>query len=88
VRTSPPLYSQPRRTENEVDRSIRLQLGKLFAQEPDLGGGGITFDVENGNVTLKGEVDSEAQRRKARDIAMDIPGVRSVANAVRVHSDN
>jgi osmotically-inducible protein OsmY len=67
-----------------VDRSIRLQLGKLFAQEPDLKRHSITFDVENGNVTLKGDVDSEVQRRKARDIAMDIPGVRSVANAVRV----
>jgi osmotically-inducible protein OsmY len=41
-------------------------------------------DVENGVLTLRGHVDSKAERKLAADIAKDVRGVRYVRNLLRV----
>ena len=40
--------------------------------------------VTNGDVSVTGTVRTEEERRKINDLAMDIGGVKSVANALRV----
>jgi hypothetical protein len=72
------------RTETDLDRTIRVQLDKSFADEPSLKDRDISFSVDGGDVTLTGTVRSETARRKANEVAMNVPGVRSVANALRV----
>ena len=44
----------------------------------------ISFIVANGNVSVTGTVRTEEERRKINDLAMNIGGVKSVANALRV----
>jgi osmotically-inducible protein OsmY len=61
-----------------------VQLDKSIADEPSLKHRDISFSVDGGDVTLTGTVRTEAERRKANEVVMNVPGVRSVANALRV----
>jgi osmotically-inducible protein OsmY len=74
----------PERAETDLDRTIRVQLDKSFSDEPSLKDRDISFSVDGGDVTLTGTVRTETARRKANEVAMNVPGVRSVANALRV----
>jgi hypothetical protein len=71
-------------TEDDLERSILVQLGKSLSQEPSLKNCDISFSVDHGDVTVTGQVRSDAEREKTNEIAIGIPGVRSVANALRV----
>jgi hyperosmotically inducible protein len=44
----------------------------------------IRFDAKNGVLTLKGDVDTAAQRTQAQKVAADIPGVQQVVNELQV----
>ena len=44
----------------------------------------ISFIVANGDVSVTGIVRTEEERTRINDLAMDIDGVKSVANALRV----
>lgn len=44
----------------------------------------INVDSDNGVVTLKGKVDSEATRQRAGDVAKRVSGVNSVKNELQV----
>lgn len=48
---------------------------------------GIHIIVENGHVTLKGDVDNEADRNVANIRANSVPGVFSVDNQLTVHNE-
>lgn len=48
---------------------------------------GIHIIVENGHVTLKGDVDNEADRNVANLRANSVPGVFSVDNQLTVHNE-
>lgn len=48
---------------------------------------GIHIIVENGHVTLKGDVDSQADRNVANIRANSVPGVFSVDNQLTVHGE-
>lgn len=69
---------------NPADRSIRRDLNLAIARDGDLRNREITFMVANGDVSVSGIVRTEEERRKINDLAMDIDGVKSVANALRV----
>jgi osmotically-inducible protein OsmY len=47
----------------------------------------ITCEVQNGDVTLSGTVDSRYEKRMAEDIAEDVSGVKNVENRLRVNSN-
>lgn len=55
--------------------------------DPDLRNNAITATVENGVVTLRGTVDTEAEKSKAARLAM-ITGVTQVDNQLKVGSEN
>src|SRR2546425_5991016 len=44
----------------------------------------IRFDAKNGVLTLKGRVDSPAQRQEAQQVAASVPNVRQVLNEIEV----
>ncbi|MCE3260110.1 MAG: hypothetical protein K0S12_1751, partial [Bacteroidetes bacterium] len=46
----------------------------------------IQVEVKDGWVTLRGEVEHEYQKTKARNIAEDIIGVRGVTNLIHVNT--
>lgn len=45
----------------------------------------LNVEVHNGEVSLKGDVDSRQQKRLAEDIAEGVAGVKDVHNELRVH---
>ena len=70
--------------ENDIDRAVHLELDRAFLLEPTFKDQDIRIGVNAGDVTLTGTVKAEKQREKANEVAMNVPGVRSVANALRV----
>lgn len=53
----------------------------------DIGESGINVDVVNDVVTLKGEVETAAEKTKAGQVAKEIDGVKSVKNELKVVPD-
>jgi osmotically-inducible protein OsmY len=70
--------------QNPVDRGIRRDLNGLIAADPDLRSREISFIVSHGDVSVTGTVRTEDERRKFNDLAMNIEGVKSVANNLRI----
>jgi hypothetical protein len=73
--------------EDPADSGIRRDLDLALAQDPDLREREISFVVTNGDVSVAGTVKTETERRKINEIAMNIGGVKSVANALRVEGE-
>lgn len=69
---------------NPVDRSIRRELNLAITLDPELKDRRISFIVSGGDVRVTGLVGTEPERQRINHLALDIPGVRSVANALRV----
>ena len=67
-----------------ADMNIRRDLRLAIARDADLRDRLISFIVTNGDVSVTGMVRTEKERRKINDVAMNIGGVKSVANAVLV----
>lgn len=70
--------------DNHADRSIRRDLSLAIARHADLHNREISFIVTNGDIRVTGVVRTEDERRKINDLAMNIDGVKSVSNALRV----
>jgi osmotically-inducible protein OsmY len=73
-----------------IDTSIDLDVQTLVLEElkwtPDVDAAGIGVAVEDGTVTLSGEVDSYAERLAAKKAARRIRGVRTVVDDLTVHA--
>ncbi len=70
--------------ETEADRAIRRELTRALAEDPQLKDRSISFLVTNGDVSVSGTVENEQERRRINDLAMNLDGVKSVANALRI----
>lgn len=70
--------------ESPADVAIRHDLTIALARDAALHTREISFKVSNGDISLKGIVRTEDERRRINDLAMNINGVKSVANAMRV----
>ena len=70
--------------ENPADRHIRRELQQAITQDVELKDREISFIVSNGDVNVTGTVRTEEERKKINDLAMNIGGVKSVANGLRV----
>jgi osmotically-inducible protein OsmY len=68
----------------DLDGGIGKRINELADNEPELKDDNIDVDVNNGVVTITGEVDSAAERDKVGDIARSQPGVKDVINSVEV----
>ena len=72
-----------RKIENNVDDGIDNNLKAAFTAAK-LDNQHINVDVKNGVVTLKGDVDTAAQRSQAEKIAAKVPNVTQVVNELEV----
>lgn len=69
------------------DTAIFRLLQTRLLDEPSLSTAAVSADVINGRVTLRGEVESTAQKETAGKIAAGTPGVEEVRNLVDVSGD-
>lgn len=62
------------------DAVLRAKVKSALTAEPDLKALAIDVDVSDGTVTLYGTTNTPAHRDKAAQVALNVEGVRSVAN--------
>lgn len=74
------------RTPEQFKKDLKIiaQIKEKLIREEGLRGLNIHVDVNEGNVTLTGEVPSQEQSILAKQMAETIPGVRKVKNQIRI----
>lgn len=72
------------RTADDHDGDIRSELKAKVDNDSILKERHINFDVNNGVVTVKGEVRTAAEKGKVTDIVRAAPGVKDMANALEI----
>lgn len=70
--------------DNPIDKGIRRDLNLAISRDADLKNRRISFIVANGDVSVSGTVGTEEERRRMNDLAMNVAGVKSVANALLI----
>jgi osmotically-inducible protein OsmY len=78
------VHATPTEPESEGDQAIRRALRAAIDQDPALKNRALTFAIHEGDITVSGTVMTETDRQKINELVMQISGVKSVANAVRV----
>src|SRR4029450_9446221 len=68
----------------DLDSGIKDRLNDMVKNDPVLRDRDVDFDVNNGVVTVKGEVRSAAEKNKVSDIVKETPGVKDMANALEI----
>jgi hyperosmotically inducible periplasmic protein len=66
------------------DAWIHTKIRTKLTGEGELPGGSVNVDVNNNVVTLRGSVETQAEKAKAGQIAKDTDGVKSVRNQLVV----
>lgn len=69
------------------DATITTSVATKLAADPDIRKHNIDVDTQNQVVTLSGNVESEAEKKEAEQIARDTMGVQSVQNQLEVGAD-
>jgi osmotically-inducible protein OsmY len=62
------------------DAVILQEIKKRLEEDPHLDENGITIEVNDGLVFLKGKIDTEEEKYLAQKIAASVPGVSNVEN--------
>ena len=68
----------------DMDREIKRALKRMVNDTPVLRDRDIDFEVNNGVVTVKGEVQTAAEKAKLTELVRAAPGVKDMANAVEI----
>ena len=74
--------SDARRVSSDVDKAIDKNLDAALVQRKLKDG--VRYDVNNGVVTLKGNVNSQARRAQIEKLASSVPNVKQVVNELQV----
>jgi osmotically-inducible protein OsmY len=69
---------------DDMDGSIRRELNAKVENDMVLEKRDINFDVNNGVVTIKGEVMDDTERQKINEMAKATPNVKDVVNALTI----
>lgn|SRR5215813_1384635 len=72
------------RTAGSMDADIAKQLKQAISDDPVLRDRDIDFDVNNGVVTVKGEVRTAEEKTKVGEIVRGAPGVKDLANSLEI----
>jgi len=67
-----------------TDEQIKSEVEEALTNDSWLDASGVGVSVQNGIVTLTGTVDSRESKRRAEDLADQVPGVRDVQNNLRI----
>jgi osmotically-inducible protein OsmY len=71
-------------TADNMDGKIRSELSDMVDRDQVLRDRDIDFDVNNGVVTVKGEVRTTAEKTKVTELVKAAPGVKDFANALEI----
>lgn len=82
MRSEQTMTDQARDTANDI--RMHLALETKFAQSDELSALAISTDVTHGVVHLKGDVETDAKKEMATELARSVDGVKSVKNELRV----
>lgn len=74
------------KTADDLDSGLSTRLENLVDQDKSLSKTDIDFDVKNGVVTIKGNVQTAAQKTQVEQLAKSQPGVKEVVNSLEVKS--
>lgn len=74
--------STAKNINSDLDKGIENNLSAALLQNTL--NKNVNFKVNSGVVTLSGEVESQAVRRKAQDVAAAVPNVQQVVNELQV----
>lgn len=66
------------------DDRIQDEVCEILSQHGQLDASGIEIEVQNGEVTLRGEVDRKREKNLAEDLAERVSGVKDVHNLLRI----
>jgi osmotically-inducible protein OsmY len=72
---------------DDLDDGLETRLGELVGKEADLKDDSISFDANNGVITITGNVNSTAERDRVGDLARSQPGVKDVVNSLEVKAN-
>jgi hyperosmotically inducible protein len=75
------------RTADDHDGDIRRVLKDKVDNDPALNDRHINFDVNNGVVTIKGDVRTAAEKQKVGQMAQSTENVKEVVNSLDVKND-
>jgi osmotically-inducible protein OsmY len=74
----------PAMQQVDPDDRIYDEVRRRLTNDPDVKGGTFEYEVKDGVVTIRGEVDKEKWRHKAERLAKKVKGVRQVVNQLKV----
>jgi osmotically-inducible protein OsmY len=80
--TPPGAESTAKTVNSDLDKGIDKDVDAALVQNRLKKG--ITYDVKNGVVTLKGDVNSDARRSQVESVTASVPNVRQVVNEIQV----
>ena len=72
------------KTAGNLDGEIKDQLKQMVKNDPILRDRNLSFDVNNGVVTVKGDVQTADEKTKVTELVRAAPGVKDMANAVEI----
>ena len=72
------------KTAGDFDGQIKRTLKRMVNDDPMLRDRDIDFDVNNGAVTVKGTVQTAAEKNKVTQLVHAAPGVKEMANALEI----
>ena len=72
------------KTAGNLDSDIKDQLEKMVDNDPILRDRSVKFEVNNGAVLVKGEVQSAGEKAKLTDLVRAAPGVKDFVNGVEI----
>jgi osmotically-inducible protein OsmY len=75
-------------TADNRDGQIRDRLREMVGNDARLKDRDINFDVNNGVVTIKGDVRTAAEKTRVGDMVKGSPGVKDFANELQVKPKN
>ncbi len=70
------------------DATITAQVKSQLLMDPDIKSLPISVVTEQGVVVLSGTVDTQLEKEKAARIALEVSGVKSVVNKIKVKQAN
>jgi osmotically-inducible protein OsmY len=71
-------------TAANLDSAIKSQLKNMRDADPILRDRDIDFEINNGVVTVKGEVRTADEKNKVTELVRAAPGVKDMANALEI----
>jgi hyperosmotically inducible protein len=77
-------FQQPLHAASETDENLEASARGAYVFRTFLAGEGVTMEVSNGMVTLRGSVAIALQRELAEEAVAALPGVKSIDNEITV----